>query len=172
MKAIVVYYSLEGNTAYAAEKIAAALGADTLRLQPKKAYPSSGFQKFFWGGKSAVMAEKPALEPYDFRAEDYDCVILGFPVCYDRRREFVKTISPSMDILVSSNLERLLYYLTDGDCERVASLMADLSEKGLYTLDAALLDRLRETLILIDPKTKPSEENERRIEAFCAALRG
>ena len=53
---IVVYYSLEGNTAYAAEKIAAALGAKTLRLQPKKAYPDSGFRKFFWGGKSAVMA--------------------------------------------------------------------------------------------------------------------
>ena len=64
---------------------------------------------------------------------------------YDRRREFKKTISPSMDILVSANPERMLYYLTDGDCERVASLMADLSEKGLYTLDAALLDRLRET---------------------------
>ena len=36
---------------------------------------------------------------------------------YDRRRDFVKTISPSMDILVSSNLERLLYYGSGGDCE-------------------------------------------------------
>ena len=129
MKTIVVYYSLEGNTAYAAEKIAAALGADTLRLQPKKAYPSSGFQKFFWGGKSAVMAEKPALEPYAFRAEDYDCVILGFPV-WAGNVTFAKLV------------------------------------------ECAGIDRLRETLILIDPKTKPSEENERRIEAFCAALRG
>ena len=64
---------------------------------------------------------------------------------YDRRRDFVKTISPSMDILVSSNLERMLYYLTDGDCEHVASLMADLSERGLYTIGDDLLDRLRET---------------------------
>jgi len=64
---------------------------------------------------------------------------------YDRRREFVKTISPSMDILVSSNLERLLYYLTDGDCERVAGWMGELSQKGVYTLPADVMDRMRET---------------------------
>ena len=64
---------------------------------------------------------------------------------YDRRRDFVKTISPSMDILVSSNLERLLYYLTDGDCEQVASWMASLSNEGTYTLSAPLMERMRET---------------------------
>ena len=64
---------------------------------------------------------------------------------YDRRRPFHKTISPSMDILVSSNLERLLFYLSDGDCELVSSLMADLAEKGAYTVPPALLDRLHET---------------------------
>ncbi len=64
---------------------------------------------------------------------------------YDRRREFVKTISPSMDILVSSNLERLLYYLTDGDCERVAAWMQQLSTNGCYTLPDDVMDRMRET---------------------------
>ncbi|MBQ9315606.1 MAG: threonine synthase [Atopobiaceae bacterium] len=64
---------------------------------------------------------------------------------YDRRREFAKTISPSMDILVSSNLERLLYYLTDGDCERVAGWMGQLATEGVYTLPADVMDRLRET---------------------------
>ena len=42
---------------------------------------------------------------------------------YDRRRPFYKTTSPSMDILVSSNLERLLYLLSEGDCGYVAGLM-------------------------------------------------
>lgn len=65
MKTLIVYYSLEGNTEYAAGRIAAALQADTLRLRPKKAYADKGFAKFFWGGKSAVMAEKPELEPYE-----------------------------------------------------------------------------------------------------------
>ncbi len=64
---------------------------------------------------------------------------------YDRRRPFHKTISPSMDILVSSNLERLLFYLSEGDCELVSSLMADLSEKGAYTVPAGLLEKLHAT---------------------------
>ena len=61
---------------------------------------------------------------------------------YDRRREFHKTISPSMDILVSSNLERLLYFASDGDCELVASLMAELAEKGAYTVPARVMDEI------------------------------
>ncbi|MBP3654042.1 MAG: threonine synthase [Oscillospiraceae bacterium] len=52
---------------------------------------------------------------------------------YDKRRPLLKTQSPSMDILVSSNLERLLYLLS-GDCELVASLMQQLSENGVYTI--------------------------------------
>lgn len=64
---------------------------------------------------------------------------------YDRRRDFVKTISPSMDILVSSNLERLLYYLSDGDCDYIASLMNDLAEKGAYTVKPEILERIQET---------------------------
>ena len=64
---------------------------------------------------------------------------------YDRRRPFHKTISPSMDILVSSNLERALFYLSGGDCELVSSLMRDLSEKGSYTVPGSVLERLYET---------------------------
>lgn len=64
---------------------------------------------------------------------------------YDRRRPFHKTISPSMDILVSSNLERLLFYLSDGDCELVSSLMKDLAEQGFYTVPERVLERLHET---------------------------
>lgn len=57
---------------------------------------------------------------------------------YDRRRPLLKTTSPSMDILVSSNLERLLYLLS-GDTALVAGLMKDLNEKGYYTVPEALL---------------------------------
>ena len=56
---------------------------------------------------------------------------------YDRRRPLLKTNSPSMDILVSSNLERLLYLLS-GDTALVASLMAQLKEQGVYTVPEAL----------------------------------
>ena len=61
---------------------------------------------------------------------------------YDRRRPFHKTLSPSMDILISSNLERLLYLLS-GDSALVASLMAQLSAEGHYTVPDALMEKLR-----------------------------
>lgn len=53
---------------------------------------------------------------------------------YDRNRDFHLTMSPSMDILISSNLERLLYF-TAGPV-RTAAYMKDLAEKGAYTVDA------------------------------------
>ena len=62
---------------------------------------------------------------------------------YDRRRPFYKTTSPSMDILVSSNLERLLFLLSR-DSAYVAGLMRQLSEDGAYQLSDALLEKLRQ----------------------------
>lgn len=51
---------------------------------------------------------------------------------YDTNRAFYQTNSPSMDILVSSNLERLLYHLSGEDAGEIRRLMADLDEKGRY----------------------------------------
>ncbi|MDO4589942.1 MAG: threonine synthase [Slackia sp.] len=62
---------------------------------------------------------------------------------YDRNRPFHKTISPSMDILISSNLERLLYYMSDGDTALIARLMDDLATTGRYEIDGALLERIQ-----------------------------
>ena len=61
---------------------------------------------------------------------------------YDRRRPLLKTTSPSMDILVSSNLERLLYLLS-GNTALVAGLMKDLSEQGFYRVPDALLGAIQ-----------------------------
>ena len=63
---------------------------------------------------------------------------------YDRRREFYRTASPSMDILVSSNLERYLFLASGGDFDLVASLMAKLREDGVYTAPEALMNTMRE----------------------------
>ncbi len=60
---------------------------------------------------------------------------------YDRRRNLHKTISPSMDILVSSNLERLLYLLTE-DTALVGSLMRQLNTEGCYTVPEALKQKI------------------------------
>lgn len=61
---------------------------------------------------------------------------------YDRNREFKLTSSPSMDILISSNLERLIYRIAGGDAEKNAGLMKALSEQGSYQIT----DEMREQL--------------------------
>lgn len=63
---------------------------------------------------------------------------------YNARRAFYKTSSPSMDILVSSNLERLLYHET-GDAAQVAQWMDDLAQKGEYQVDKGTMARITET---------------------------
>lgn len=60
---------------------------------------------------------------------------------YDKRRPLLKTTSPSMDILVSSNLERLLYLLS-GDTELIASLMGRLNREGVYTVPDDMLETI------------------------------
>ena len=54
---------------------------------------------------------------------------------YDRNREFKKTISPSMDILISSNLERLLYEITGHDAELIKGWISKLNSNGAYTIN-------------------------------------
>lgn len=61
---------------------------------------------------------------------------------YDRDREFTLTISPSMDILISSNLERLIYKLCDCDAAKNAKFMSELVNEGRYTIDKAMADKL------------------------------
>ena len=61
---------------------------------------------------------------------------------YDRNRPFYTTTSPSMDILISSNLERLLFLVSGQDDKLVADLMAQLNETGKYTVPAELADKI------------------------------
>lgn len=61
---------------------------------------------------------------------------------YDKNRPFYQTISPSMDILVSSNLERLIFHLTSGDDAQVVRWMAQLNRNGTYTVDEEVRHRL------------------------------
>ena len=68
-----------------------------------------------------------------------------------------------MDILVSSNLERLLYYATGNDCEKVAGWMQELKENGKYTVDAA-------TTAKIDDMFESGSANEEQTKATIAEV--
>lgn len=61
---------------------------------------------------------------------------------YNKKREFIQTNSPSMDILISSNLERLLYLITNNDKQLVKKLMNDLQNNGSYELPLQYKNKL------------------------------
>ncbi len=159
MKTIIVYYSLEGNTEYVARKIADSIGADILRIYPKKAYPDSGFRKYFWGGKSAVMAETPPLEPYKFELSAYERVILGFPV-------WAGNVAPPLRTFIKENP------LNGKSVVVFACQSGSGAEKAFSKLRKCIgTDKFEAELIMVDPKTKPSDDNEQKIRKFCDKLR-
>ena len=79
-------------------------------------------------------------------ASDKNNVLFDFLTTgtYNRQRPFFQTISPSMDILVSSNLERMLYYLSDKDARLISMLMNDLKQWGAYEIPSTMLAKIRQ----------------------------
>ncbi len=65
---------------------------------------------------------------------------------YDRRRDFVKTTSPSMDILISSNFERFYYAMTGGDAAKVREAYAALDKEGAFTADVTAVANWRQVI--------------------------
>ena len=78
-------------------------------------------------------------------ASDKNNVLFDFLTTgsYNRNRPFFQTISPSMDILISSNLERMLYYFAEKDTRLIAMLMNDLKDYGCYEVPEELLAKIR-----------------------------
>ena len=160
MKDIVVYYSLEGNTDYVANKIKEKTGADLLRLIPRKAYHDKGLAKFLWGGKSALMAEKPALEEYDIDLSQYDRVIFGFPV-------WASTFTPPLRTFIEDNKDAL----SGKRFVAFACQSGNGAEKALAKLAGSLgISGFEKTDIFFDPKSRPSEDKDNKIDSFIASL--
>lgn len=63
---------------------------------------------------------------------------------YDKNRDFYTTVSPSMDILISSNLERMLYILSGGDAEYIAKIQSELSSKGRFEVTSEIRQKMQE----------------------------
>ncbi len=158
MRTIIVYYSLEGNTEFAARSIAEKLGCDTLRLEPQKDYPTGKVTKFLWGGKSAVMAETPALKPYTFDSGSYDRIIFASPV-------WASNITPPIRTFIKEN------DLTGKRFAAVCCQAGNGAEKVFEKLSALLGAPLDETLVLIDPKAHQNAETEEKIAQFCDRLK-
>jgi threonine synthase len=77
---------------------------------------------------------------------------------YDRNREFVLTSSPSMDILISSNLERLIYHISGDSAEACASFMRELRESGKYAITPAMREGLSDFVSGYTDEIQTAEE--------------
>ena len=161
MNDLIVYYSLEGNTDYVAQKIKDGLDAHIRRLVPVKPYSDKGFTKFLWGGKSAIMAEKPDLEDYNVDMSRFDRIIFGFPV-------WASNFTPPLRTFIEENREGL-------KGKRFAAFACQSgngAEKALAKLEKCVGETaFEQTAIFIDPKAKPSEEKDHQIDVFISALK-
>ena len=136
------------------------------RLVPQVAYYFSAYSQLMGMGKITFGEKVDFIVPtgnFGDILAGYIAKLMGLPVgklvcaansnnvlhdfistgIYDKRRSFLKTVSPSMDILVSSNLERLLFYASSGDTEFVSKCMADLSCSGIYNVPGSIMEAIR-----------------------------
>ena len=164
MNAAIIYYSMSENTAYVAERIKTGMSAhlkegdsiDLIRISPVKAYPDSGSSKFFWGGKSAFMKEKPELQPYQFDADKYERIIIGTPV-------WAWTMSPPIRTFIDANRDRIkdkqigVFVCSGGGGAKAVGKIRQYLQ----------VDKLRDVLDLIEPKSRQNEETDKAIERFC-----
>ena len=167
MNIAIVFYSMSENTAFVADKVKEELLAnnnpngdinvDVIRIEPVKAFPSDGAKKFIWGGKSAVMGDKPELKPYTFEASKYDRIIIGTPV-------WAGTMAPPVRTFIEENKEAL-------SGKQIGIYVCSAGDKGMKAVEKIKkvlgVDKLRFAMALTDPKNKPTEANAKEIERFC-----
>ena len=155
MKAIVVYYSLEGNTKYVAEKIAEIMSADILRLEPVKEYPAEGSKKFIWGGKSVMLGETPGLKNYEWNKSDYDVVIIGTPV-------WASSFAPPIRTFLKEN------DLSGKNVAYFACCAGGDSSKCFKKLNDKLTNvKIVSELTLTNPTANKCQEDADKISCFC-----
>ena len=161
MKTAIVYYSMSGNTGFTArELLSAGLDADLIEIGPEKAYPDKGFRKFFWGGKSAVMAETPKLEPNSFDPDRYDRIVIGFPVWAGTMAPPIRTFALEQKEAIRGKQIAAFACQSGSGGERALQKLLDCLDYPSFTA----------SMILIDPKDKPNGENNRKIAEFREKL--
>ena len=160
MKTAIVYYSMSGNTKFVADKIAEKIEADIIQIVPVKAYPDKGTKKFIWGGKSAVMGEKPALHPYEFNVEKYDRIILGTPVWASNFAPPIRTFIKENPNIHGKKLAVFTCFSGGGADKAIEKMKKYIG-----------IEKFEAELILVDPKENVKVEDDEKIDVFCQRLK-
>lgn len=157
-----VYFSLNGNTDYVANRIAEELSnkipLDVIKLEPVKPYVDRGPMKFVKGGAAATFGTKPELKAYDFDQKNYDTVILGTPV-------WAGTMAPPLRSFMLANRLKgkniaLFINSTSGNVEKCMKKFEKYLKKT----------NLIASLSLKDPAKKMSEEDLEEIRKFAEEI--
>lgn len=152
MAALVVYFSFEGNTKLIAETIVETIGADLAELKTSKEYPSEGFKKFFWGGKSVLFGEEPELTNAPFDLNCYDTIIIGTPVWFGSFAPPIKTFLKK-------------YHITGKRISLFACHGGGGSKKCMANIKAAIPDNnFIGEIEFQDPKKNPEENTAKAVE--------
>ncbi len=144
-KAILYYYSLEGNTAFAAETIHTITGIEIEQLLVRKEPPKAGWKKFVFGGKSAIMKENPGLTPVTHDPADYQNVILAYPI-------WAGVFPPAINAFLKK------YSLQGKTIYVVATSASGNAEKSVEKIRKRLPDsHFGGSISLVDPLKHPEE---------------
>ena len=160
MKTAIVYYSMSGNTRMVCEQAAQALSAELICIEPEKAFPDKGFKKFLWGGKCAVFKDKPELLPYLFNADEFDRVVIATPVWASNMTPPIRSFVTENQNALKNKRIAVIVCCSGGGAEKAIERIRELI--GISALEASA--------VLIDPKDKPSEQNEKALREFIEKL--
>ncbi len=159
MKTLIVYYSFEGNTKFAAEELEILTGADVERIEVENEPPKSGLMKFLKGGKSALSHELPEIKPLTKDPSDYEKLILMFPI-------WAGTYAPA----IGSFIDR--YHPSWRELYLVACSKGGSPQKAFDEIAAKLPEcSLKNTLHLVEPG-KNQKEASAKLKFFSEAING
>ncbi len=156
-KILVVYYSLDGNTEFAADQIRSITGADIEKLIPEREPTRSGFSKILEGGFQALIHYKPRIAHLKHDPTDYDTIVLACPV-------WAGTCPPAMETFLhkeSFSGKEVVICATSGSgnadrmIDRIKALVGD---DNTVSVTASLTEPLK------DP-----DKTRQKLEEFCLA---
>lgn len=158
MKAVIAYYSLEGNIKHVARAVGNLIGADLIELRPVKPYPTGKVSKYI-SGRAAMAHAKPELEPYDADLSAYDTVIVATPVWAGNPAPPINTFIANADLSE----------------KRIGIIVSSMSGNG-----GKCIDRIKEmigkepevVLDLQEPKRQDPDELMDKEAAFARDLIG
>ncbi len=157
MKAVVVYFSLNGHTKAVAEAVASKLGAELLRLEPRRAYPKSTPMQMVVGGFESTFGCARGLKPHRFGQKKYDLVVLASPIWAG------KLAPPMRKFLKAHRLGEmpvgLVVCCAGGKTEAARGTMKSRAKNVVAELE------------VVDPNIKAAGKVRPDIDAFCGKLK-